>query len=68
LGDFFDGKSRFFADFLLTAPTDAHTALLRRALSGLLFDAISLSLNKEMAKENQPRGSPLGTPSARQNC
>jgi hypothetical protein len=27
------------------------------------FDAISLSLNKEMAKENQPRGLiPLGTP------
>ena len=39
------------------------TRTQRCACAVLFFDAISLSLNKEMAKENQPRGLiPLGTP------
>jgi len=45
--------------FLATSSRDAHTA--SRCAESII--AISLSLNKEMAKENQPRGLiPLGTP------
>jgi hypothetical protein len=48
-------------------PPDALTALLYFALAKWAFAdsiyAISLSLNKEMAKENQPKGlMPFGIP------
>ena len=50
----------------MISPTNARTAYLNFVELGAAlcrFDAISLSLNKEMAKENQPRGLiPLGTP------
>jgi hypothetical protein len=45
--------------FLTTSSTDAHTASRCADRIG----AISLSLNKEMAKENQPKGlMPIGNP------
>jgi hypothetical protein len=46
-----------------TSSTASHSATLLRAFDVLLY-AISLSLNKEMAKENQPRGLPLEPHSA----
>ena len=50
-------------NFPLSASRDAHTAL--RARSRMAINALSLSLNKERAKENQPRRSPLDPPTAR---
>ena len=48
------------ADAVATFPFDAHTAARVRCT---VLDALSLLLNKERAKENQPRGLiPLGTP------
>jgi len=44
----------------MPSPTDARTADAPRCIA---FDAISLSLNKEMAKENQLKGlMPLRNP------
>ena len=54
-------------EFHATSPFDAHTARLRRALSGLRFDAISLSFHKGMAKEREPKALPLETVCARAN-
>ena len=45
--------------FPTTFPTDDHTARLRRALICTGMDAISLSLNKEMAKETRASNSVL---------
>jgi len=47
---------------LLLQPRTAHLDFVELRALGVWFCAISLSLNKEMAKENQPRGKPLGTP------
>ena len=43
-----------------TAPWDAHTASLRLALSGAVYDVLSLSLNKESTKESQPKAAAFG--------
>ena len=51
------GNSKFHT----TSSTDAHTALLRRALSGLLFLLPLLGTPQDVAKK-RAKAFPLGTP------
>ena len=56
------GNSKFHT----TSSTEAHTALLRRALSGLLFCCHFLARPKKWPR-NAPRRSPLEPPAARRS-
>jgi hypothetical protein len=52
-GGLFVGVFVYLMSFSLPTSTDAHTALLRRALSGLFFDVHSLPRGKERTKKTR---------------